>query len=120
LPDYVLSSTALRARQTTEAVVKAAELATEPQFTNTLYGATAETLLAAVRRLPAASACALLVGHNPGFEDLLGRLTGERRHMPTAALACIALDLDRWEDTDDNVGMLSWFLTPGQLADDEH
>jgi phosphohistidine phosphatase len=119
LPDTILSSTALRARQTTEAAVKAAGLAIEPQFTQALYGASSETLLAVVCILPAASACSLLVGHNNGFEDLLGRLTGEWRHMPTAALACIALDLDLWEDVDDNVGTLIWLLTPGQLAHDK-
>jgi phosphohistidine phosphatase len=38
----------------------------------------------------------MLVGHNPGMEELLSLLTGEGRAMPTAALACVALDVEKW------------------------
>jgi len=68
-----------------------------------------------IRRLPDRSACALFVGHNPGFEDLLGRLTGSHERMPTAALACIECDIDHWDDMGDKKGRLVWLLTPKQL-----
>jgi phosphohistidine phosphatase len=117
LPDYVLSSPATRARQTTLAVVQAANLTVEPHFAPNLYAASADALLAVVRRLPVASACTLLVGHNNGLEDLLGRLTGQWRHMPTAALACITLDVDHWSEIEEAKGELAWFLTPKHLSE---
>jgi phosphohistidine phosphatase len=40
----------------------------------------------------------MIVGHNPGLEDLVAKLTGEEHDMPTAALAQIALPIDRWRD----------------------
>jgi phosphohistidine phosphatase len=116
LPDYVLSSPAARARQTTTAVLQAAALPVEPQFAPHVYAASADALMAVVRRLPPSSACTLLVGHNTGMEELLGRLTGHWQHMPTAALACIALDILHWEDADDATGELVWFLTPKEIG----
>ena len=50
----------------------------------------------------------LLVGHNPGLEELLDELTGEYLSMPTAALAHINLLIDSWSDLDDE--------TKGQLV----
>ena len=42
----------------------------------------------------------MIVGHNPGLEELVAQLTGELEDLPTAALARIALPIDRWSDLD--------------------
>ncbi len=117
LPDLIVSSPAARARATIEAVVRAATLNLEIRFDEAVYGASSPELMKLIRRLPDNSSCVLLVGHNPGFEDLVGRLSGSRERMPTAALACIEFPVDRWEDVQDESGKLAWLLTPGQLVD---
>lgn len=118
-PDYILCSTARRARQTVEMVAKAAHLKVTPEFTQDLYAASADEVLHLVRGLPAASKCALLVGHNPGFSEAVGRLIGsEIEEMPTAALACIALEGKDWSDIREGAGRLEWLLTPKSLKDD--
>jgi phosphohistidine phosphatase len=114
-PDLIVSSPAARARATVEAVSRAAKLANEIQFDEAIYGAPSADLLKLIRRFPNESCCALLVGHNPGFEDLLARLTGARERMPTAALALIEFDIDDWDDVEDSKGRLLWLLTPKQL-----
>jgi phosphohistidine phosphatase len=114
-PDLVLCSTARRARQTIKAVARRADLDEEPQFTDTLYAASADDLMDIVRALPDGRKCALLVGHNPGFEDLLGRLTGEEMTMGTAALGCVALDVARWSGTKAGLGTIVYLLTPKLL-----
>ena len=38
----------------------------------------------------------MVVGHNPGLEELLDVLTGELASLPTAALAQVALDIEHW------------------------
>ncbi|MEW6208355.1 MAG: histidine phosphatase family protein [Acidobacteriota bacterium] len=116
IPDYVLCSTARRARSTVKAFIKGAGLETEPQFEQGIYEASSSELMKIARRLPDASACVLMVGHNPGFEEMVSRLTGSFESMPTAALACIELDIERWEDVDDGRGKLAWLLTPKQLG----
>jgi phosphohistidine phosphatase len=70
-----------------------------------------------VRHLPNQYSCVLMVGHNPGFENLLSRLTGSDRQMPTAALACIEFQIDAWEDVEDKEGKLCWFLIPKSIDD---
>ena len=39
---------------------------------------------------------ALLVGHNPGLEQLVELLTGEMHPMPTCSLAHLKLRVDKW------------------------
>ncbi len=120
LPDLILSSPALRATQTIEAVVKASGLLVRPQFDNNIYGASSAELLEIVRRIPDTSLCAMLVGHNPGFADLVSRLTDTSHDMPTAALACVEFQIKSWADVEhgeDGGGKLAWLITPKLLGD---
>lgn len=117
LPDVVISSPAQRARQTVEAFVAAAKLEAGPQFDERIYEASSAELMKLVRGLPDSASCILLVGHNPGFEDLVSRLTGKSQRMPTAALACIEFKVEKWEDVEDGEGKLAWLLTPKELDD---
>jgi phosphohistidine phosphatase len=84
-------SPAARARSTWELV--AAELATPPATRTDarVYGASADELLAVVRDLPDAVGTVVLVGHNPGLEDLATLLTGEPTRMTTSALAVLTV-----------------------------
>ena len=115
LPDLVISSPAARAKATIEAVMKAAHLDLKVRFEESMYGASSAELMNLIRGLPDDSLCSLLVGHNPGFGDLLNRLTGSHERMPTAALGCIEFQIDHWADVEDGKGKLVWLLTPKQL-----
>ncbi len=119
LPDLVVSSPANRARTTAAAVVEAAGLELEPRFEGGIYEASPGELMQIIRKLPDQSGCAMLVGHNPGFENTLARLTGQHERMPTAALACITFQVDRWEDVEDDQGKLLWLITPKTLVGDQ-
>ena|SRR6185503_3798615 len=117
LPDLIISSPAARAKATIEAVAKAAKLDLEIRFDEAVYGASSAELIKLVLGLQDKSSCAMLVGHNPGFEDLVGRLSGSHERMPTAALACIEFKVDRWDDVNDGEGKLVWLLTPKNLQE---
>ena len=117
LPDLIISSPAARAKATIEAVAKAAKLDLEIRFDEAVYGASSAELIKLVLGLRDKSSCAMLVGHNPGFEDLVGRLSGSHERMPTAALACIEFKVDRWDDVNDGEGKLVWLLTPKNLQE---
>ncbi len=71
VPAHVLCSTARRARQTW--ALAAAELPDAPsaRFTERIYDADLSDLLDVVRQIPAAVSTALIVGHNPGFQELV-------------------------------------------------
>src|SRR6188474_2183474 len=87
LPDIILSSDAKRARRTVEKVCEAAGYRGETVLTSELYLANTATYLKALSRLPDQVSRALVVGHNPGMEQLLELLTERYEPMTTAALA---------------------------------
>ncbi len=117
LPDLIISSPAARARQTAQAVVDAGGLTARLEFNESIYGATSAELMRLIRRMPDTVDCALMVGHNPGFEEVVSRLTGSDERMPTAALACIEFQIDHWNDLEDGAGRLVWLLTPKKLKE---
>jgi phosphohistidine phosphatase len=99
IPDLVLSSDALRARLTAEAVAAAAEYQGTILLDGRLYHANPVAIVSVIRDvMDSQPATVMIVGHNPGLEELLARLTGETEEMPTATLARIALPIDRWSD----------------------
>ena len=117
-PGLVLSSPAERARQTAALVSEAARLTTEPRFDEGIYEASALALLEIISQIENGVDQALLVGHNPGMEELLMILTGETRRMPTAALACISLDIGKWGEVREATGHLEWLVKPKELPKD--
>jgi phosphohistidine phosphatase len=115
-PDLILCSPAVRATQTMEQFKEAAALDLPISFEQNIYEATVGELMKIVRRLPEDKNSVLMIGHNPGFEALLRRLTGVSEHMATAALACIELPVESWADVEDGQGKLAWFMTPKTIG----
>ena len=110
--DLVLSSPAERARQTAQVVLESARLSVELRYDERIYEAGAAQLLEVVSQIEDSANVAMLVGHNPGMEDLLKVLTGEKRHLSTAAFACIELDVEKWNKVRAGVGRLEWLAKP--------
>jgi phosphohistidine phosphatase len=93
--DLAVVSPARRARDTWDLV--AAELVVPPptRIDDRVYAASAPELLDIVRELSDDIDTAVLVGHNPGLEDLASLLTGESPAMPTSAVAVVTV-ADSW------------------------
>jgi len=98
MPDVVISSDAVRARLTAEAVAEAARYAGQILLDRRLYLASPADIRSLLRTVPDKAETVMIVGHNPGLEELAALLTGERQDLPTAALAQIVLPIDRWRD----------------------
>ena len=116
-PQLVICSPAERTRQTIALVLQAAGLNIEVRFDNRVYEASTAQLLDIIREIDDDVETAMLVGHNYGIENLLAHLTGDARHMPTAALAHIALDVRAWGEAGENTGRLEFFVKPKDLSD---
>ncbi len=97
-PGAIISSTAKRARRTAEEVAQSSAFDGRVQLEPRLYLADPATILDVVRRGDAKAKRVMVVGHNPGLEELVARLTGNDEHLPTAALAQISLPIDQWRD----------------------
>lgn len=117
-PDLILSSPAVRAKETTRSICKAAGLTTIVRYEEGIYEASARRLLEIVSKVEETANTVVLVGHNPGFEELLTALTSEERDLPTASLACIELSVEKWSQARAGVGHLRWLITPKELQRD--
>ena len=97
MPDLIVTSDAVRARETAAAVADAAEYTGEIVVEPSLYHATTTDAIAVLNRVGDQTArTILIVGHNPGLEDLVSRLSGEHHDLVTAALVELAVPIDRW------------------------
>jgi phosphohistidine phosphatase len=96
MPSVVISSDAVRARLTAEAVAEAARYAGEILLDPRLYMAGPADILSLLATLRENAETVMIVGHNPGLEKLVEQLTGARQDLPTAALAQIGLPIDQW------------------------
>lgn len=121
--DLVLASPAQRVIETLEEV-SAGYGAIGPEFDQRLYLASAATLMEIVRATPDPVGRLLLVGHNPGLEELAlclsrrdeGGLRGEVEvKYPTGTVAQIELPAERWGEVKEGVGRMVRFIRPRDL-----
>lgn len=97
IPDRILSSTAVRARATAAAVAKACGFQGDLELTRDLYLADPQSYMDVLALLDHGDRV-MVVGHNPGMEELVAALTGEEERFPTAALAHVELPIDAWAE----------------------
>lgn len=97
-PDAVVSSTAVRAKETARLAAEACGFEGEIDLRRSLYLAPPEAYLEVLRSLPDEPKAVLMVGHNPGISDLVSRLGGDFVDMPTAGLAVFEVELENWAD----------------------
>ena len=122
--DHVIASPALRVQQTLDEVRDGYGGDMVPAWDRRVYLASAETLLDVVRELPDAIGRVLLVGHNPGLEDLVllmvpdasaGLRDSVEEKYPTASVAELSLPVDRWADATPGAATLARFVRPRDL-----
>ncbi len=111
-PDVILTSTAVRARHTAALVKEAGTLRGVLQFEPRIYEASPNGLRQVVSEIDDKYKSAMIVGHNPGIEGFIRFLTGSLEPMPTAALAVIELNIDKWNETNDGCGTLETVIRP--------
>jgi phosphohistidine phosphatase len=127
-PKLVLCSTAERTKETLELVLPA--LAGQPQirYERSLYLAEWPVLLTEIRALASEVSPLMVVGHNPGLEQLAmalalqapsaaerGRLQKLAQKFPTAALAVLDLDVVDWSGLKPGLGRLIDYVRPKDL-----
>jgi phosphohistidine phosphatase len=113
----VVSSPARRTAETTSLVLESGEYEVPVKYDSRIYEASLRQLLAVVEDVDDTNESILLVGHNPGMEQLLECLTLQERRMPTAALVRVELNVGSWRSVQRGVGELEWYVTPKTLPD---
>jgi len=122
--DHVIASPAVRVAETLDAMAEGYGRRLAPDWERRAYLATAPTLLEIVQEAPETAESLLLVGHNPGLEELVLALSADDgedgiaardsvgEKYPTAAFAEIEFDVDRWADVRAGEGRLVRFVRP--------
>ncbi|WP_448952674.1 SixA phosphatase family protein [Labrys neptuniae] len=122
LPDHVIASTARRTRETLS-LIEGSLGPHSLQFERAIYEAAPEAILRVIRGVVPEVGTLLIVGHNPGLEQLASFLTRGAGTVadplsgkfPTAALAVLDFELDDWAEISGHQGSLALFLTPKML-----
>jgi phosphohistidine phosphatase len=98
-PDWLVSSSATRAKMTAELFAENCQgvLSQQIQLVKSFYHASSSVYLEFLKSFSDESVATLMfVGHNPGLEDLVERLSGDWHAMPTAAVAYFDLKSETW------------------------
>lgn len=128
LPDFAIVSPAQRTRETFDLVAQALRehAGEEPplRVDQRIYEAPPEQLLQAIRETDDAVRTLLMVGHNPGTQELARLLTGfgDRyafsrltQKYPTAGVTVLDFDIGSWRDVAHREARLDRFVTPKGL-----
>jgi phosphohistidine phosphatase len=124
IPDAVLCSTARRARATWDLVAAEAPAAPPATHEARLYDASPRTLLDVFRRAPSAARSVLVVGHNPGLQEVATQLIAAgdlddrerlREKLPTGGLVVIDFAIEGWAKLHARSGRLERFVVPRML-----
>ncbi len=122
--DLIHASPAARVTETLAELAQGYGGAVDARLDEDIYLASVETLLALVHSADDADERLLLVGHNPGMEQLALLLShaGALRDQiavkyPTGALAEIGFDVAHWRDVAPGEGRLARFIRPRELGE---
>ncbi len=121
--DHLVASPAVRVGETLAAFADGYGRMPEIVEDRRIYLASAATLLEVVRGLPASAHAALVVGHNPGLEDLVlmlvpggdGPRDAVEEKYPTASVAVMRFEVEEWADVASGGGELVRFVRPRDL-----
>jgi phosphohistidine phosphatase len=123
VPDLVLCSSAVRTVQTLELLRPALGPATTVAVEDELYAASSDELLERVRRVLDEVAWLMLIGHNPGLQQLALDLASSGADLerleakfPTAALATLTVAGAGWSRLAAGDAELTAYVVPRQLA----
>lgn len=109
VPQCILSSSALRARQTAEAIIPTSGYKEDILYLDQLYMAEADEYISVLRELSDSIERVMVIGHNPGLEMLLQMLSGQIESLPTAVIAHLVLPIHHWSELNSD--------TNGELID---
>jgi len=98
VPDLILSSTAKRALTTAVLVAETSGYESDIDVRREFYPGYPDVYIDAMRETADEVQIVMVVGHNPGLEELLDMLTEAGEALPTAALAQVALPVQSWNE----------------------
>jgi len=120
IPDGIVSSTALRARDTVSIASEAGAWNAQIRESQALYGASPEQIIKVIQSEPDTTERLMLVGHEPTWSETAGMLIGQGNiRFPTGAVARIDFGVDSWSAVRFGEGEMVFLVPPKLLPDGE-
>ena len=127
IPDIILCSSAARTQETLDRVLS--KLTGKPPvvYEKGLYLASPALMLNFLNNIPDAYRSAMIIAHNPGTEELATALTAFgsptarvtlASKYPTASLAVISAEIDKWANLKTDCNRLNAFIRPKYIEQD--
>lgn len=115
VPELILCSTAVRTVETTRLMLEALPSPPPVRYVGGLYHASTATLMTIVGEADSSVKCLMLIGHNPGLQDLLNHYSEKQVDVPTATIACLeGVSID-WKDFFKANPKMSFKVTPKHI-----
>jgi phosphohistidine phosphatase len=123
--ERIIASPAVRVAQTLEVGAEAAQINPQVRWDRRIYLASSATLLDLLREQQGDPRTILMVGHNPGLEDLIFDLVPDdgssalrdivEEKFPTATYARLEMDIASWADLAEDSARLVELTRPRDL-----
>ena len=97
-PEIVLSSDAMRTRETVDLMSMEFSEDVERQFLPELYLSGIREVVSVVSHIPSTTETVMVVGHNPGWEYVVQHLSGEEIVMKTGTAALLQTTAESWSE----------------------
>ncbi len=114
-PQHILSSDSQRTRETVALLLKVWETGVQADFLDSLYLAGPDALSSALVDISEEVESLLVVGHNPGWEDVVHKLSGVDMTMKTGTAAMLKSTCDSWSDAFKTEWSLENVIHPREL-----
>lgn len=117
-PDQIISSPAVRAKETVLAVTKGMGAGEDLiKWNSDFYDGGVDDYIRAIQQADEQHQTVMTVGHNPMIERLIAVLSGEvnRRGVPPATIACFEASAETWSEVQPGECGLKWLVTPDNV-----
>ena len=116
IPELLISSTAHRTRKTIELAAQSGNWKSECIFESSIYGGSPNVLIEIIKNINEKFNSVCLIGHEPNFSSFISKACNEKHHrFPTASMAKIVYNKDKWINVMFGSGKLEWIKRPKEL-----
>jgi phosphohistidine phosphatase len=114
-PDLILTSPALRCKETAEILHKVFGPETGIQEHCQIYEGQEKNLFALLKELPESADCVMVVGHNPTLSELAMHLDKNvKKTMPKGSVLFFDIDIEKWENINEKNASIKYYVYPAR------
>ncbi|MBN4066045.1 histidine phosphatase family protein [Candidatus Amoebophilus asiaticus] len=114
MPNRILASPAVRAETTASILANEMAFSDQIQSERCIYDQELDEVLDKIKSIDNDHNIAMVVGHNPGMEQLARLLLGMRSFIviPTCGIVVLEFNINEWREIDSSASILKFFFSP--------